>query len=116
MNLSEPLPGLTLPREYNAATDLIERNIRDGRQGKVAIRGSWGEQTYGQLAQRMNQAGNALLQSGIEIEQRVILCLLDGPDFPAIFWGAIKSGAVPVPVNTLLGTMADDYWLRGSLT
>ncbi len=44
MNLSEPLPGLTLPREYNAATDLIERNIRDGRQGKVAIRGAWGSE------------------------------------------------------------------------
>ncbi len=121
MNLSEPLPGLTLPREYNAATDLIERNIRDGRQGKVAIRGAWGairgawgEQTYGQLAQRMNQAGNALLQLGIEMEQRVMLCLLDGPDFPAMFWGAIKIGAVAVPVNTLLSTKDYDYLLRDS--
>src|SRR5258708_21210759 len=114
MNLSEPLPGLTLPREYNASADLIERNIRDGRREKVAIRGSWGEQTYGQLALRMNQAGNALLQLGIEMEQRVMLCLLDGPDFPAIFWGAIKIGAVPVPVNTLLTTKDYDYLLRHS--
>jgi 4-hydroxybenzoate-CoA ligase/benzoate-CoA ligase len=103
-----------LPRDYNATTDLIERNLREGRGAKVAIRGIWGEQPYGQLATRMNQAGNALLQLGMEMEQRVILCMLDGPDFPAVFWGAIKAGVVAIPVNTLLSTKEYDYLLRDS--
>jgi benzoate-CoA ligase family protein len=103
-----------LPRDYNAAVDLIERNVREGRGEKVANRGAWGEQTYAQLTARMNQAGNALRELGTEMEQRVMLCMLDGPDFPAVFWGAIKAGIVPVPVNTLLGTNDYDYLLRDS--
>ena len=48
------------------------------------------------------RAGNALRALGLEIEQRVAMCMLDGRDFPTVFWGAIQAGAVPVPLNTLL--------------
>jgi benzoate-CoA ligase len=40
-------------------------------------------------------------------EQRVMMIMLDTVDFPGVFLGAIKMGAVPVPVNTLL--TSDDY-------
>jgi benzoate-CoA ligase family protein len=40
-------------------------------------------------------------------EERVLLLLLDTIDFPTMFLGAMKLGAVPVPANTLL--TAKDY-------
>ena len=54
-----------------------------------------------------NQAGNLLLGLGIARGERVALCLNDCIKFPALFYGALKMGAVPVPLNTLLTT--DDY-------
>ena len=44
---------------------------------------------------------------GVEMEHRVVMVCLDAPEFLGAFWGAIKIGAVPVPVNTLL--RAEDY-------
>jgi benzoate-CoA ligase family protein len=43
----------------------------------------------------------------VEIENRVLLVLDDGPAFVAAFWGTVKLGAVAVPVNPLM--TADDY-------
>jgi len=105
---------LRIPREYNAASDLIDRNVLEGRGRKVALREAGRQTTYAQLAERMNRAGNALRSLGLQMEQRVLLCLLDTVDFPALFWGAIKIGAVPVPVSTLLSTKEYDFLLRDS--
>jgi benzoate-CoA ligase family protein len=49
---------------------------------------------------------------GVQPEQRVALCMLDSVDFPCVFWGAIKAGAVPVPLNTLLTTPDYAYMLQ----
>jgi benzoate-CoA ligase len=48
------------------------------------------------------------------MEERVLLLLLDTPDFAACFFGAIKIGAVPVPVNTLLRPSDYQYLLNDS--
>src|SRR5262249_42504406 len=45
---------------------------------------------------------------------RVFLLLLDTPEFAASFFGAIKIGAVPVPVNTLLKPADYEYLLNDS--
>ena len=94
------------PRQYNAAEDLVDRHLAEGRQDRIAFRDDRGALTYGELARHVNRAGNALLALGIEPEQRVVLLLQDTTDFPAVFLGAIKAGIVPIPVNTLL-TAAD---------
>jgi benzoate-CoA ligase len=94
-------------REYNAATDLLDRNIIEGRAGKAVYIDDRGTCTYTELVARANRAGNALLSLGVAPEQRVMLAMLDTIDFPTMFLGAIKAGIVPVPVNTLL--TADDY-------
>lgn len=60
----------------------------------------------------MNRAGNALRGLGVRMEERVLLVLLDTVRFPAVFFGAIKIGAVPVPVNTLLTAKDYDDLLR----
>jgi benzoate-CoA ligase len=107
-------PHIELPRRYNAAVDLIERNLKAGRARKVAFRDDAGAITYGELAERVDRAANALRGLGLEPEQRVVLCMLDTVDFPAAFLGAIKAGIVPIPVNTMFTPQDYDYILRDS--
>ncbi len=107
-------PRVTVPRDYNAAVDFIDRHVSEGRGDKVAIIDDRGPHTYAALAERVARAGNALRALGCGMEQRVALCLLDSIDFPAVFFGAIKAGAVPVPLNTLLTTQDYVFMLRDS--
>jgi benzoate-CoA ligase len=107
-------PRLDIPRDYNAAHDLVGRNLKAGRAGKVAYIDDAGTYTYGDLAQRVNRCANALTGLGLQREQRILLCLLDTIDFPSVFLGAIKAGIVPVAGNTLLTTKDYDYMLRDS--
>ena len=100
-------PQVTFPRRYNAAADLVDRHLEEGRGASVAYLDDAGTYSYAALAERVNRAGNALRALGVQAEQRVLMVMLDTIDFPAVFLGAMKIGAVPVPVNTLLP--AGDY-------
>ena len=105
-------PRLEIPRVYNAAADFVDRHLAEGRAAKVAFIDDTTELTYGALAEQVNRAGNALRGLGVRMEERVLLVLLDTVRFPALFFGAIKIGAVPVPVNTLLTAKDYDELLR----
>ena len=105
---------IELPRAYNAAVEFIDANLTKGRGGKTAFIDAAGRYTYGELAERVNRAGNALRALGAGMETRVLMCMLDGIDFPAVFWGAIKAGCVPIPVNTLLTSGDYAHLLRDS--
>ena len=107
-------PTIHIPRDYNAAHDLIERNLAAGRATKVAYLDDTSTVTYGELARRVNRFANAIVALGVQSEQRVLLCLLDSIDFPVAFLGCIKAGVVPVPVNTLLTPADYEYMLRDS--
>src|SRR5262249_31196590 len=96
-----------IPRSYNFAADIIERNLKAGRANKpvyIDPRGSW---TYGELAERVDRCGHVLRSLGVRREERILLALLDTIDWPTAFLGAIKAGVVPIPVNTLM--TEDDY-------
>ena len=99
--------AIELPREYNAAVEFIDANLARGRSEKTAFIDATGRYTYAELCERVNRAGNALRALGAGPETRVLMCMLDGIDFPAVFWGAIKAGCVPIPINTLL--TSNDY-------
>jgi benzoate-CoA ligase family protein len=99
---------------YNAAVDLVDRHVTDGRGPKAAFIDASGQLTYAQLKQRTDSFGAALRGLGIAPEQRVALILLDGLDFPVAFWGAVKAGIVAVPFNTLLPNDAWRYMLVDS--
>ena len=107
-------PAIDIPREYNAAEDLIERNLVAGRAEKTAFIDDKGRYSFGELARRVNRFANLLTLLDVHAEERVFLCLLDTIDFPTCFLGAIKAGAVPVAANTLLTTRDYDYMLRDS--
>ena len=87
---------------YNAALDMVDRNVREGRGDKVAFIDPKRKLTYAGLMERCDRFANALPRLGIAREQRIVQIMLDTVDFPAVFWGAIKAGVVPVPLNTLL--------------
>ncbi len=75
-------PRVTIPRDYNAAHDLIERNLRAGRAGKTAFIDDAGSVTYGELAERVNRAANALKGLGLGLEERIMLCAARHHRFP----------------------------------
>jgi benzoate-CoA ligase len=107
-------PRVTVPREYNAAYDLIQRNLQAGRGGKIAFIDDAGSYTYNDLAERVNRFGNVLAGLGLEQESRVMLCLLDTIDFPTAFLGSIQAGIVPIAANTLLTSVDYDFMLGDS--
>jgi benzoate-CoA ligase family protein len=82
------------------ATPLVDRHVAEGRGARAALRLRAGIITYLELQERVNSAGNALRAAGVLPEQRVAILLPDGPEFVAAFIGAMKIGAVPVPLNT----------------
>src|SRR5437764_1388802 len=90
------------PTGYNAAADLIERNLIAGRGAKTAFIDDRGQYSYAELAERVSRLANLVRRLGIHPEQCILLCLHDTIDFPTAFLGAIKAGAVPVAVNTQL--------------
>src|SRR5206468_2264139 len=56
----------------------------------------------------------ALRSLGVGVGDRVVLVLLDGPEFAHAFFGAIKIGAVPIPTNTLLNPADYEFILDDS--
>src|ERR1700758_2135775 len=82
-------PLVSIPRQYNAAYDLLERNLRDGRGAKTAYIDDRGRCSYGELAERVRRFAWALTQLGVQPEQRVLLCLHDTADLPVAFLGSI---------------------------
>ena len=107
-------PRIEVPREYNAAHDLIERNLVAGRGAKIAYIDDAGEYTYSQLAERVNRFASGLAGLGLDMEHRIVLAMLDTIDWPVAFLGAIKAGIVPVAVNTLLTTKDYEFMLSDS--
>ncbi|MGE5640258.1 MAG: AMP-binding protein, partial [Clostridia bacterium] len=105
---------MDIPRSYNAATDLIGRNLAAGRGGKAAFIDDAGQVTYDELAARVDRFGSGLLQLGLEMESRILVAMVDTIDWPVAFLGAIKAGIVPIAVNTLLTTKDYEYMLSDS--
>jgi benzoate-CoA ligase len=100
--------------QYNAAVDLIERNLAAGRGGKTVYIDDSGSCTYAQLAERVDRAVNMLHVLGVHREERIAIAMLDSADWAALFLGAIKTGIVPVAMNTLLTPADYEYQLRDS--
>jgi len=107
MSVTTPTFTFSLPEQFNAATAFLDSNIVAGRGAKTAIYYEGETYSYGEIAELANRVGNGLLDLGVDIEQRVALLLLDSPQFAATFFGAIKAGIVPIPLNTML--RHDDY-------
>ncbi|MEJ6390817.1 benzoate-CoA ligase family protein [Gymnodinialimonas ulvae] len=94
----------------NAAAYFVDRHIAEGRGDKVAFIEADGAKrslTYGALFDHAARFGGALGRHGVRREERIAMIVRDQIEFPVVFWGALKAGAIPVPLNTLLS--ADVY-------
>ena len=96
------------------AIEFIDRHIAEGRGAKVAIHTIDSAITYAELAANVNRCADGLRRLGLRRGERVLMVVKDCPAFFYLFWGAIKAGIVPVPLNTLLRAssyafMIDDF-------
>src|SRR5579864_1231353 len=98
----------------NAVEYFVDRHISEGRGASLMCRDPWRSLSYGELGGSTRRFAAALRRAGIAREQRVVLLLLDTIDFPVAFWGAIRAGVVPVPINTLLTHEMVGYILADS--
>ena len=101
-------------RNGNAVDYFVDRHLREGRGDRLAFADPWRRLTYGELAAGSARFAAGLREAGIEPERRIALIMLDTVDFPIAFWGALRAGVVPVPINTLLPPEISGYILKDS--
>jgi len=105
---------LRFPPSFNVAVPFIDRHIFEGRGPKVAIRTMDGDVTYSELAANVNRCAAAFARLGLRRGERLVMVVKDCPAFFYLFWGAIKAGIVPVPLNTLLRHASYSFMLDDS--
>ncbi len=93
------------PERFNVAAHLLALNASRGE--KTAYRDERESLSYDGLADRVRRCASGWLAVGLRREDRLLMVVHDGNDFPVAFLGALYAGLVPVPVNTLL--TQDDY-------
>jgi len=98
----------------NAADYFIARHLREGRGDRVAFTDPWRSLTYAELDAASARFAAGLKHAGIERERRIALVMLDTVDFPIAFWGALRAGVIPIPINTLLPADITGYILQDS--
>lgn len=105
----------TLPAVFNAATYFVDRHLTEGRGDAVAIECGDRRVSYSTLHENVNRVGSALRHElGVRPEERIVLLMLDSPEMVFSFFGAIKIGAVPIPINTLWTPADYEYVLNDS--
>jgi len=90
----------------NAATYFVDRHTSQPYAEKPAYIESDAAKrviSYRELASESAKMGNFYSRHGIHRNDRVAMLVLDQIEFPIVFWGSLKSGVVPVALNTLLG-------------
>src|SRR5277367_5393845 len=98
----------------NAVDWFVDRHARDGDAAGIAFEDPWRSLTRGDLATATRRFAGALAQAGIGRERRLVMLMLDTVDFPTVFWGALRAGVIPVPINTLLTPEMVAYVLEDS--
>jgi 4-hydroxybenzoate-CoA ligase len=93
----------------NAAAYFVDRHVVEGRGEKLAfVETHFGRRlTYAALHERSARVPDLLRRHDIQAEDRVAILLPDWIEIPVIFWGSLKAGVLPIPLNTLLSA---DYY------
>jgi benzoate-CoA ligase family protein len=85
--------------QFNACEYLLDRRIEAGDGARLAT----SDLTYAQLLDRVQRAATALTEARhLRPEQRIVMFMSDGPDFVTVYLAAMRIGAIPVPVSTML--------------
>jgi len=87
---------------FNACEYLLDRRLAAGDGPRVALTGPDGELSYAQLHDRVCRTAAGLRAVGVEPEQRILMVMSDSPAFVVVYLAAMRVGAIPVPVSTML--------------
>ena len=92
--------SVTAPERLNASL-LLDDNLEAGRADKPALIGDRGSFTYGDVARLAARTASLLRELGVAREDRVLMVLDDSPCSTRRSSGAMRIGAVPIPVNPM---------------
>lgn len=107
-------PRVEIPREYNAAHDLLARNAARAEKTAFIDASTGATLRYGELSEQAHRFANALRAQGFVPESRMVVAMLDTLEWPVVFLGCILAGVVPIAANTLLTTKDFEFMLRDS--
>jgi benzoate-CoA ligase family protein len=89
----------------NATLSFLDRHVANGRGARSAIVTAETTTTYAELLGLVCRTANVLRAVGVRQGERVALLLPDGVAWAAAFFGALRIGAVAVPLNTRLSAV-----------
>ena len=101
------MPNVEFPERFRMSDYFLYHNVEEGREGKVCLYYGDETYTYADAVRLSNRAGRALRESGLRVEDRVLIVLPDCPEFVWTWFGANRAGGVITMVNPLLP--AEDY-------
>jgi len=87
---------------FNAAAYLLDRHLEAGAGDRIAVRCAGQELTYQQLHDLAAAFAGGLRRLDVRTGERVLFVASDRPELLAGILGAWRSGAVAVPVSTML--------------
>jgi benzoate-CoA ligase family protein len=87
---------------FNACEYLLDRRLAAGDGQRTALTGPAGAFSYAQLHDRVCRTAAGLRAVGVQPEQRILMVMSDSPAFVVVYLAAMRVGAIPVPVSTML--------------
>ncbi|HKN98361.1 MAG TPA: benzoate-CoA ligase family protein [Pseudonocardiaceae bacterium] len=87
---------------FNASDYLVDRHVREGRGGRTAVLAGDRVLTYAELADEIHRVAAGLRSLGVRPEERILYCMADGVELLSAILAAMRIGAVPVPVSTMV--------------
>jgi benzoate-CoA ligase family protein len=105
--------GFSVPERYNASAILFDNLLR-GHGRRIAVTGPAGTRTYADLCAEAGTVGNGLVNYGARRGERIICLLDDTPSYPAVIFGAMRVGVVPVLLNILTPADLIQFYVQDS--
>jgi benzoate-CoA ligase family protein len=87
---------------FNACDYLLDRRLAAGDGQRIALTGASGDLSYAELHDRVCRTAAGLRSLGLQPEQRVLMLMADSAEFVTVYLAAMRIGAIPVPVSTML--------------
>lgn len=100
-----PVPGVNYPKFLNASVELLGENLNRGRGDHMAIWHGSERVTYGELLQRVERFTTSLAKAGIQQGDRIILRLMNTPEFVVAWLSILCLGAVAVATMPFVKTL-----------
>src|ERR1700742_400584 len=105
--------GFAMPERYNASRILFD-NLAKGNGDRPALIGPNGTRSYAELCAEASRWGHGFISLGLKRGDRILMFLDDTPAYPAAFFGAVRSGFVPLLINTLTPPDLLQFYLSDS--